>query len=143
MLDENFLNKKLQLLTGYIDEMEPIITGFSLKELKDDSLKYHTTERLFQLIVDIMIDINIYIIRQGDFGPPDDLQSTFKTLGEHAVLNRDFAEKIAPIVGARNMIVHRYDKLDMDLFLRNLKENFSDFKKYMVQIYAYLKNHKK
>ncbi len=139
MLDKKFLEKKLEMLTGYVDEMEKAISGFSIGEIRDDLDKRRVTERVFQLIVDCMIDTNVHIIREGNFGAPDDLESTFKMLGKYKVLDEDFANKIAPIVGARNMIVHRYEKLDIDLFLNNLKNNFLDFKKYIVQIDSYIK----
>ncbi len=138
MLDQNFLDKKIQLLSGYVDELEPLIKGFDIAELKNDHLKYRSIERLFQLIVDMMVDINIHILREGNFAAPDDLQSTFKMLGEFKILDQAFACKIAPIVGARNMIVHRYEKLDMDMFLNNLKNNFSDFKRYVIGIHAFI-----
>ena len=86
-----------------------------------------------------MIDINVHILQEGHFGTVDDLQSTFKLLGDSKVIDGTFADKIAPIVGARNMIVHRYEKLDMNIFLNNLKNNFSDFKTYLMQIDNYLK----
>jgi uncharacterized protein YutE (UPF0331/DUF86 family) len=134
MLDHIFLDKKKQLVSKYLDELEPLIITNSISALKADSTKCHTVERLFQLLVDTMIDINVHILREGHLGTVDDLQSTFKLLGDSKVLEATFASKIAPIVGARNMIVHRYEKLDMDLFLNNLKNNFSDFKTYIVQI---------
>lgn len=139
MLNRDFLDKKIQLLLKYLDELAPLVTGYDVEELKIDSAKYHTIERLFQLAVDTMVDINIHILREGNLGTVDDLQSTFKLLGESKVLEAVFADKIAPIVGSRNMIVHRYDKLDMNVFLRNLKDNFSDFKTYLNQIDEYLK----
>lgn len=142
MLDQNLLDRKMQLFFKYIDELEPLIAKHTIDELRDDNLKYHTVERLFQLVVDIMVDINVHILKEGNFGAIDDLESTFKLLGESGVLDNDFAKKIAPIVGARNMIVHRYEKLDMNIFLNNLKNNFSDFKKYISQIDDFAKSHR-
>ena len=139
MLDRLLLRKKMELLSEHIRKLEPLILGFSVEDIKGDDLKRPAVERYFQLAVDSMIDINVHIIREGNLGAPDDLQSTFVTLGEFTVLEETFARKIAPIVGARNMIVHRYEKLDLDIFLNNLKKNFSDFKNYMIQIDEFLK----
>lgn len=141
MLNKIFLEKKLEMLAGYIEEMEQSIGEFSTAEIKDDLNRRRVVERVFQLIVDCMIDINIHLIREGNFGAPDDLESTFKALGKYKILDPQFADKIAPIVGARNMIVHRYEKLDIDLFLQNLKNNFLDFKTYLTQIHAYIRSH--
>ncbi len=138
MLDKDLVTRKIELLIGYLDELETLVSGKTIEDIRADSLKYHSVERLFQLAVDIMIDINVHIIREGGFGAVDDIQSTFKMLGEHKVLEHVFADRIAPIVGARNMIVHRYEKLDMNIFLTKLKNNFSDFKTYLSQIHSYL-----
>jgi len=143
MLNQNLLDKKIQLFSCYIDELDPLVNGFSVEEIKNDHLKYRSIERLFQLAVDVMIDINVHILKEENFGAPDDLQSTFKVLGDSKVLDRVFAYKIAPLVGSRNMIVHRYEKLDMNMFLNNLKNNFSDFKRYIIDINIFFKTKKK
>ena len=61
----------------------------------------------------------------------DDLQSSFRILAENNFLPKDFASKIAPVVELRNGIVHNYEKLDKNLFLKNLRSNFGDFERYL------------
>ena len=79
-------------------------------------------------------NINIYLIKEKKLNVPDDLQSTFRTLADNDILPKDFADQIAPVVGMRNLLVHRYEKLDRDVFVRKLKKNFPDFKKYTIFI---------
>ena len=129
-IDYILLSKKIELLKGYLTELKDII-AFEEKEILNDSLKYHSTERLFQLVVDIMIDINIHLIRELGNKAPDDLTSTFIALSEIEILDKDFAQKIKGIAGLRNMVVHRYEKLDKSTFIKILKTNFSDFEKYL------------
>lgn len=138
MFDNELVERKIHLLDGYLDEMRPFAAGFSVDEILSDSLKYHTLERLFQLVVDTMTDINRHIIREKHLGAPDDLESTFKMLGESHILDEKFAFKVSPIVGVRNMIVHRYEKLDRNVFVRNVKKNFGDFGGYVKQITRFL-----
>lgn len=128
-LDTNLLTHKLALMQGYISSLEPIV-ALDEKEIRKDNLKYHTAERLFQLLVDEMIDINTHIIRAKVLPPPDDLQSTFTVLGSAGILPEEFVQKISPIVGLRNAIVHRYEHVDLDRFVHELKRNFNDFKTY-------------
>ena len=78
-----------------------------------------------------MIDINIHLIRELGNKAPDDLTSTFVALAEIGILEEEFAEKIKRVAGLRNMIVHRYEKLDKPIFIKDLKTNFSDFEKYL------------
>ena len=133
MLDKNLITKKLALIEGYISELEPIIALDEAGIVKDN-LKSHTAERLFQLIVDTMVDVNTHIIRTHVLPPPDDLQSTFTVLGEKNILPADFTKKIAPVVGLRNAVVHRYDTVSIKRFVHELKKNFGDFKEYVVLV---------
>jgi len=142
MLDHILLDKKLELLSGYIDEMKPLAVDISIDDILADNFKYHTAERLFQLIVDEMVDINIHIIKNENIGAPDDLESTFKLLGLYKVLKSNFADAISPVVGLRNMIVHRYEKLNRKKFIENIKKEYEDFKEYIIQINHFIKNKK-
>lgn len=137
MLDKIFIQKKMDMLSESIDSMAKLIDA-AIQEIKQNKVVLAALERFFQKTVDTMIDINTHIIKESNLGTVDDLQSTFKMLGDSGILEKKFADKIAPIVGARNMLVHRYEKLDNDMFLNNLKDNFSDFKNYLAQINAYL-----
>ena len=101
-----FVLQKIEEIYKNFDEVKPILK-FSDAEILKDPLKYHTLERLFQLIVDLMLDINYHFIKELDFKISDDLQGTFYILGENKILPEDFAKKIAPVVGLRNRIVHR------------------------------------
>ena len=139
MPDKILLQKKMDLLSGNVTKLEQLVAHPTVAEIRKDEVGLAALERYFQLAVDQMVDINIHLIKTGDFGTVDDLQSTFKMLGDFGVLEKNFARRVAPIVGVRNMLVHRYEKLDADIFLRNLKTNFSDFKDYMIQIDEYLK----
>lgn len=81
-----------------------------------------------------MSDINSHIITHSNFKTVDDFQSTFKILAENSILPEKFAEKIAPTVGLRNRLVHRYEKIDQNLVLKMILEEKDDFKKYVKYI---------
>ncbi|MBI2623500.1 MAG: DUF86 domain-containing protein [Candidatus Liptonbacteria bacterium] len=137
-LDFALVEKKLHLLAGYVGEIKPFVAEFSDDDILKDSVKYHALERVFQLAVDAMIDINRHIIKEKHLGAPDDLEGTFRLLGEMNVIEKNFAFTIAPIVGVRNMIVHQYEKLDRALFVRNTKKNYGDFGEYTRQVRAFV-----
>lgn len=133
-----FVNQKLQTMRDYTEELEKLLKDVSDEEFFADSGKLHIVERLVQLIVDGMIDINQHLIRELKLKISDDLQGTFMIIGESDILPREFAEKIAPVVGVRNILVHQYEKLDREIFLKNLRRHFSDFVKYQQYIAEYL-----
>ena len=67
---------------------------------------------------------------QKNLVPPDDYQSTFSILGENKIIPIDFAFKVAPAVGTRNRIVHRYGDIDKKKFITDIQKGASDFKQY-------------
>jgi len=125
-----FIIQKLEQVCGYLKETEELFK-FSDKEILADSGRVHIAERLLQLVVDTIIDINQHFIGELNLKISDDLQGTFYILGENKILPEDFAQKIAPVVGLRNRIVHRYDSLDKALFIKAFRKNYSDFKNYI------------
>ena len=135
--EQAFVEKKLSNLNGYLEELDDFFCD-SDKEILSDSGKVHIAERLLQLIVDTMVDINQHFIKELHFPLSEDFQSTFIILGEHEILPKDFSARLAPIVGLRNRVVHRYENLDKELFLSLLRKNKDDFRVYVGLILAVL-----
>jgi len=137
--NELFINKKIDNIRGYIEEIEDFLE-FSDGDILKDSGKMHIAERLLQLVVDAILDINQHIINERNLEPAEDFQSTFHILAQGGVLPKDFASKVSPVVAVRNRIVHGYESLDKELFIKNLRKNYSDFVQYVEIIKTYLKN---
>lgn len=138
-LSTNFIVNKLETLMGYEKEMSVLLLSPD-GELLDPSKKLHVVERVFQLMVDVMIDINQHLIKELNLELPDDLLGTFIMIGNGEILPKEFALKIAPVTGVRNLLVHGYEKLDKPLFINNLRKNFGDFKEYREHILKYIKS---
>ena len=94
---------------------------------------------MFQLSVEVVIDINNYLIKELDIKPAEDIESSFKTLADASVLPKDFAAKIAPTVGLRNKIVHVYEKIDRAAFVGDFRKNGGDFDFYIAYVLEYIK----
>ncbi|MBM3238699.1 DUF86 domain-containing protein [Candidatus Poribacteria bacterium] len=59
-------------------------------------------------------------------------------LGRHGVIPEGFAQKISGMAGFRNIIVHRYFKVDAELVYQNLREGVDDFEQFSQYITDYL-----
>ncbi|MBM3256188.1 MAG: DUF86 domain-containing protein [Candidatus Moranbacteria bacterium] len=134
---EAFVLEKLSEISGYLEEIKNLFECND-KEILKDSVKLHSAERLLQLTVDTILDVNQHFIREMKLKISDDFQGTFYILGENKILPKDFARKIAPVVGLRNRIVHRYETLDKKIFISTFRKDYSDFKKYLRLISTYL-----
>lgn len=137
--EKTFILDKLSEIKKYQTELKKLLES-SDHQILNDFEKLHTAERLLQLIVDMIIDINQHFINELNLDMADDFQGTFYILGEHNLIDKDFAKKMAPVVGLRNKVVHQYEKIDKERFLRDLRKNYEDFDKYAGLILKYLEN---
>ena len=137
MINIELIASKLSDMEGYLGEMSALLVGDS-RVLLEDLVKLRAVERLFQLIVDTAIDINTHIIAESGFHMEDDYQSTLTTLGTHAVLPAEFALKIAPSVGLRNQVVHKYGHVDIKFMLDQIKKEIGDYAVYIKHIHAFV-----
>ena len=132
-INKPFIESKLEYIAEYARQLD-IVLGFSDEDIRSDFFKLHTLERLIQLIVDEIVDINTHIIRHSDVKTPDDFQSSFRVLAEIGMFPHDFAERIAPTVGLRNRLVHRYEEVKSELLIRTAKNEKNDFNEYIKYI---------
>jgi len=139
MIDRHFIETKLSYIQSYCVELDNIL-AFTDIEIKRDFIKLRALERILQLIVDEIIDINNHIIRYHPLTVPEDFQSSFRVLAEHKILPEEFADKIAPVVGLRNRLIHRYEKINLDLLLQAIRKNKEDFKEYTRYIFNFINN---
>lgn len=134
---KTFINKKIEEIIDYLKEVDELFK-LTDEEILADLNKLHSTERLLQLIVDITIDINEHFIKELGLKVSEDYQGTFTILADNGILPKDFALKIAPVVGLRNRIVHRYEEIDKSLFLETFRADLGDFRKYLDLVNKYL-----
>lgn len=117
-------------IQSYFQELESLLASDN-GEIIGNNLKLHTSERLFQLIVDTAVDINTHLIAELDLPVPPDYQSTFVTLAEHGVFPPDFALKIAPSVGLRNLVIHKYGRVDLKRMIEDIRSEIGDYLEYL------------
>jgi len=138
MIDRRIVEAKLSSIQTYYQELEQVLT-YSDQEIKSDILRLRALERIIQLIVDEITDINNHIIRYAQLRVPEDFQSAFLILAENSIFPEEFARRIAPVVGLRNRLVHRYEKVDIEMLLDMIRNSKGDFKSYVKHILEYLK----
>ncbi|MCD6114779.1 DUF86 domain-containing protein [bacterium] len=137
MVNKNFIKQKLDKIKDYYKELEEVL-NLEDKEILKKIFYLRAIERVFQLIVDEMVDINLHLIRNLELSSPQDFQSSFEIIAKKEIIPSEFALKIAPVVGLRNRLVHRYEEIDKKFFLEQIRREKEDFVKYIQYIEAFL-----
>jgi len=116
----NVIRRKLISLSKYIEELEPFL-DYSYEQYVSNYFIKRTGERLIQLIVENMVDINSIIIAQMNHTPPKDYYSSFEIVGQLGVIPKEFAKELAPCTGMRNRLVHEYDKIEDRIVFESIR----------------------
>ncbi len=105
-------------------------------ELEDNYELRSAVERNFQLAIESAIDIGEMIISREGFERPEIYRSVFLILGRNGIIPEDFAKEFAQAAGFRNVLVHMYEEVNIDIlhmFLTERLEDFDEFAKYIAQ----------
>ena len=137
MVDVETVVERLEALGSYILELEQL-SKYSLKELTDDFVKYRAAQRSLQLAAQAVIDIATHII-SADFNMRvQDYRQAILGLGEAGIVRKDFAERLAPLAGFRNILVHEYLAIDPARVYAALVGGLDDLREFGNQISDYL-----
>lgn len=120
MVYKNVIRRKLISIAEYIQELEPFL-DYSYEQYVANYFIKRTGERLLQLIVENMVDINSIIIAEMNHVPPKDYYSSFEIVGELGIIPPEFAKELAPCTGMRNRLVHEYDKIQDEIVFQSIK----------------------
>ena len=129
---------RMENLREYVSILEGL-QNTSLSELEKDPIKKGALERYLQLAIEACIDIAEILISDQRLRTPQTAREAIEILGERGILDKSFAEEFSKIAGFRNILIHDYVKIDYEIVLKNLKNNLSDFHRFIKEILDFLK----
>jgi uncharacterized protein YutE (UPF0331/DUF86 family) len=96
---------------------------------KIGSAKYH-----FIVAIEAAIDLCHHLISMNRFRAPEDYADTFRILGEAGAFSPDFIPQLVRMAKFRNRLVHLYWEADDAEIHRSLRENLSDFDRFIMEV---------
>lgn len=117
-------------------KLEPLKSK-SLQEYQQESYLRDIVERNLEVAAQACIDIAARVISVDQMERPADSYGAILRLGEAGVLPLDFAEKMAPIAGFRNILVHEYVDINWNQVYENL-QNIPDLHRFAHHIREWL-----
>jgi uncharacterized protein YutE (UPF0331/DUF86 family) len=128
----------LNKVQNYYDELKSL-SSISLDEYLGNSIYRRAVERTLQLIVESATDINNMLLKMLGQNGAVDYYNSFINLAEQDIIPMDFALKIAPSTGLRNILVHEYEEIDDKVVYNSINPCLQYYLEYMDLINRYLK----
>jgi uncharacterized protein YutE (UPF0331/DUF86 family) len=111
--------------------------GRSAPELRANADLRWTVERGLQLCVQNALDIATHLAAAAALDAPD-YATAIDRLAELSVLSGEFASRLRPIAGFRNVLVHGYLQVDLEILARVLNEGPADLEEFAGRVEAHL-----
>ncbi|MFH0992193.1 MAG: DUF86 domain-containing protein [bacterium] len=87
-----------------------------------------------QRAVQAAIDLAAHIVASEGFGVPQDMKEHFRFLRDNTIIDHDLCEKMERMIGFRNIAVHEYQEINLDILRKILVSNLKDLEVFYTAI---------
>jgi uncharacterized protein YutE (UPF0331/DUF86 family) len=109
----------------------------SLDTLRNDIDLQDSVLHNLQLAIQGCIDIGSHIISDEGWGIAGSLGDILYTLRDRNVIEADLTERLVAMIGFRNILIHEYDDINIDIVYDILQNRLKDIDQYLLSIIDY------
>lgn len=108
-------------------------------DLENNYTKQDSIILNLQRACEASIDLGAHIIKTNDFDIPQSSRDVFCILEKNKILTKKISEDMQKMVGFRNISIHDYINLDMEILKSILDNKLGDFLIFIDEILEYYK----
>ncbi len=127
------INAKIAVIQERVRRLSKY-TGLTFEAYIKDLVIKDAIERNIEVAIQACIDIARIIIKRESLREPEDNKGVFVVLSENGIISEDSLKFLIPMSGARNVLVHGYDKIDDAIIFGVIKKHLSDFHLFLKEI---------
>jgi uncharacterized protein YutE (UPF0331/DUF86 family) len=119
---------RLNKLQEYLNVLRAI-QKYDVQRFKTDTFIHATAERYLHLAIECLLDIGNHVISDRGYRKPDTYAEIFEILAEENVIPRELFDKMAGMAAFRNVLVHDYLRLDLNMVYEITQQQIKHFEK--------------
>ena len=126
MADDVILNKAASIercLQRILEEYEGDNQNLIANQTKQDAIVLN-----LQRACETAIDLAMYVVNQRRLGTPQESRDAFVLLQTAGILPADLATRMQRMVGFRNIAVHEYTRLNLEVVQAIITKQLDDFR---------------
>ena len=124
-MNDIVLNKK-ESIERCIKQIHTFYRLPSDKPFTEDYLKQDAIALNLQRACEQCIDLANHTIKVRKLGLPKESKESFRLLAANHIIPRDLAARLEGMVGFRNVLVHEYQQLDINLMIDVIENRLGD-----------------
>jgi uncharacterized protein YutE (UPF0331/DUF86 family) len=140
MVDTELISRKISNLLNYISELEAA-DDITWNTYTQDARARAFVERYLHLAIEEILDISNHFVSFYSWREPAGYRDLFLILSEQGVIPPEKLVTLQNMASFRNMLVHRYEKIDIELVYSIFKKRLPDFHEYVRLIENWIKRH--
>lgn len=142
MIDRESIVARLAKLRENVHNLEQL-QSYSFEEFSGNFMIYNAAEHLLQTSIECILDIGNHIISGLGLKRSESYSGIVAILGQEGIIPHDFCHRLEGMAGFRNILVHEYMTVDLQIVHEVLQYRLSDFQKFAEQICAFLRRNRK
>ena len=119
MTDADLVAKRLAFIETCLRELRTLARP---AKIRADVRERRFIEHTLQLAIQAALDIASHVVADERLGEPETQADLFRVLASNGWLEHGLSERLARMAGMRNVLVHGYTAVDLDL-VRDAVEN--------------------
>ena len=118
-----------------IRALEELVSKHDINELIQDFILLNSVLHILQTSIQALIDIGTRVLSEMGVKPPSIYREIAKSLKDEEFLTDDESELMAKIIGFRNILVHGYLAINLELLKEILSaKKYNDIMKLAIKI---------
>ena len=126
MVDHELVSRKLSRLHGYVDGLRQA-EDITWQVYQQDPRAKAFVERYLHLTIEEVIDIANHLVSFHGWREPEGYRDLFLVLSENGVIPKKDLPTFQNMAGFRNLLVHRYERIDDEVVYGLFRKRLGDF----------------
>ena len=131
MTDRDLVAKKLARIVTCLHELR---TMASVDRLRDDVREKRFVEHTLQIAIQSALDVASHIASDQRLGEPETNRALFQLLARTDVISTDLSHRLAEMAGFRNVLVHGYDDVQVQIVEDVVRNHLGDLDEFVASV---------
>lgn len=131
-MGSDVIYNKIQIIERCVNRINEVY------ESNEENLKDYTKQDSIILNIqracEAAIDLAMHIVSDKKLGIPQNSRDAFEILEANGLITKQTAKNLKPMVGFRNIAVHDYQAINLDIIKIIIEKHLGDFKEFIYEV---------